>query len=108
MYRVAIIENDPDVREQIHKLVIAFFAENQENAAFVICTSLDELPRYYDCYLVGDGHEIKMLCGGKELSSYGTIAYPPQAEEFFALLNHWRQSAPKTTHVPKRKVGEVH
>ncbi|MEG1396509.1 MAG: hypothetical protein RSC82_05970 [Oscillospiraceae bacterium] len=105
MYRVAIIEKNPEDREQVHSLVDAFFADNKENAAVVICASLEDLPRYYDCYLVGDDEKITLLCGGQELSQYGAVVKPLQEGEFSALLSRWYQSAPKTPHIPKRKVA---
>ncbi|MEG0944817.1 MAG: hypothetical protein RSF86_14415, partial [Angelakisella sp.] len=60
MYRVAIIEKNPEDREQVHRLVDDFFADHKENAAVVICASLEDLPRYYDCYLVGDDEKITL------------------------------------------------
>lgn len=103
MYRIAIIESNPDQREQAHRLAASFFAQRQENVAFVICESPDQLPRYYDCYLQGDEQGISLLNAADEVSPFATVKKPLEQNTFFNMLARWQQDAPKTSRIPKKR-----
>ncbi|MEG2176712.1 MAG: hypothetical protein RRY97_07525 [Oscillibacter sp.] len=103
MYRIAIIESNPDEREQAHRLAAAFFAQRQENVAFVICESPDQLPRYYDCYLQGDEQGVSILNAADGKSLFAAVKKPLEQDAFFSMLEKWQTHAPKTSRILKKR-----
>lgn len=89
MYRIAIIEENADAREETHRLAALFFAQRQESVAFVICRDRGDLPEYYDCYLLGDAQSVSILRGSDKLP-WKTVCKPLEQEPFFEMLAAWR------------------
>lgn len=92
MYRIAMIDKDPDARERTHRLAADFFGQRGVSAAFVICADGMELPEYYDCYLQGDEQQVCVLRTAGENPPWGATPKPVQRERFFALLTAWQQT----------------
>ncbi|MEG2679946.1 MAG: hypothetical protein RR949_08375 [Oscillospiraceae bacterium] len=102
MYRIAIIDNDPDARELTHRLAAAFFAQRKESAAFVICENSSGLPGHYDCYLSGESDSLSLRMESEAGAPLEQIQKPVEQEAFFEMLAHWQKDAVKAA--PRRSV----
>ncbi|MEG2176211.1 MAG: hypothetical protein RRY97_04980 [Oscillibacter sp.] len=105
MYRIAIVEKDPDAREEIHRLAALFFTRRKESAAFVICETRGDLPPYYDCYLLGDERCVALLRGPEE-AALETVSKPLEEAKFFEMLEKWRSiNGAAAVRTPKKRRG---
>ncbi|MEG1858313.1 MAG: hypothetical protein RR216_06195 [Pseudoflavonifractor sp.] len=95
MYRIAIIDQDPEAREETHRLAAAFFEQRGESAAFVIGADTAELPAYYDCYLMGAAERVLVLRTPEETPPWASVKKPLELSEFAAIMAAWRILPPQ-------------